>query len=124
MLIYWSKGMPTVVRNIVEHGTRSLSASILSRAEPYYGAHRSQYVDKNIESIKKLTKEMKFISINENIEDLFGKHKANLRKDGNLIEDFDLMIAATALSHNYTLVTNNEQHFKRITELKIENWAE
>ena len=34
----------------------------------------------------------------------------------------DLLIAATALSLNYKLVTNNERHFSRIKGLEIENW--
>jgi predicted nucleic acid-binding protein len=33
----------------------------------------------------------------------------------------DLIIAATALSHNLVLVTNNENHFGRIRDLQIEN---
>jgi len=35
----------------------------------------------------------------------------------------DLIIAATAITMNYTLVTNNESHFSRIPGLSIENWA-
>jgi len=31
--------------------------------------------------------------------------------------------AAHALSVNYTLVTNNEKEFKRVQNLKINNWA-
>ena len=37
--------------------------------------------------------------------------------------DFDLILAATALSQNLILVTNNERHFCRIEGLKIENWS-
>ncbi len=40
-----------------------------------------------------------------------------------LLEDFDLLIAATALAHDRTLVTNNLDHFNRIPELQLENWA-
>ena len=53
----------------------------------------------------------------------FGKLKANLVRQGNAINDADLFIAAGALENDMVLVTNNEKHFNRIKELKIENWA-
>ena len=122
MLIYWTKGLPSVVQNVIEHGSRSICASALSRAELYYGAYRSVHVERNLRAIKRLSEEIKFISVNEDIERLFGQNKTALRKSGNLIEDFDIMIAATAIAHNCILVTNNESHFKRIPNLQIENW--
>ena len=45
-----------------------------------------------------------------------------LRKNGTPIGDGDIFIAAYCLVHNYTLITNNESHFKHITNLKIKNW--
>ena len=45
-----------------------------------------------------------------------------LEKDGEIIDDADLFIAACAVDINATLVTNNEKHFKRIKELKVQNW--
>ena len=46
-----------------------------------------------------------------------------LRKDGMLIEDDDILIGANALENSAILVTNNERHFSRIIDLKIENWV-
>ena len=46
--------------------------------------------------------------------DLFAKEKARLRKLGAPIDDFDLLIGATSIQHNLTMVTNNTKHFKRI----------
>lgn len=47
----------------------------------------------------------------------------NLRKRGELIQDADIWIAATALVHNLIVVTN-DKHFARIPHLKIENWLQ
>ncbi len=47
---------------------------------------------------------------------------ANLSQKGNLIDDADIFIAAFCIVNNYTLVTNNENHFKRIDGLKMVNW--
>ena len=42
-----------------------------------------------------------------------------LRSSGTLIGENDVWIAATALHHNLALVTNNAQHFQRISGLKV-----
>ena len=47
---------------------------------------------------------------------------ADLSHRGALIGDADILIAATGLEHDRTIVTNNEDHFRRITGLQIENW--
>lgn len=35
----------------------------------------------------------------------------------------DLMIAAIALAHDLTLVTHNGDEFRRVPNLKVEDWA-
>jgi|WetSurMetagenome_2_1015567.scaffolds.fasta_scaffold206553_2 tRNA(fMet)-specific endonuclease VapC len=47
-----------------------------------------------------------------------------LRKQGNLLEDFDILLAATARMHDLTLVTGNRDHFGRIEGLALETWLE
>lgn len=58
------------------------------------------------------------------IEKKAGKIYADLRKRGELINDADILIAATAVINDSVLVTNNIEHFKRIKELKLENWLQ
>ena len=38
-----------------------------------------------------------------------------------MIGDMDLLIAATALQHDLTLLTNNRNHFERIEVLRLES---
>jgi len=47
---------------------------------------------------------------------------ADLYKRGQLIGDADILIAATALENNLSVVTNNESHFNRIAGLQVLNW--
>ena len=54
----------------------------------------------------------------------FGEIKAQLRRQGSLIEDFDLLVAATAWVNGLTLVTNNTAHFGRVGGLTLDNWAQ
>jgi len=46
----------------------------------------------------------------------------DLRKKGQLIEDADILIAATARVYEMGMVTDNTRHFDRIEGLKVENW--
>ena len=50
---------------------------------------------------------------------LFGEERARLRSQGNLIGDMDILIGATAISNNLTLLTNNTQHFERLQGISI-----
>ena len=54
--------------------------------------------------------------------DIFSEIKSNLERKGNIIDDMEVLIAATALSHNLILVTNDVSHFSRVEDLRIENW--
>lgn len=47
---------------------------------------------------------------------------ADLSQRGELINDADILIAATALAHGLIVVTNNQSHFRRIRNLQVENW--
>ncbi len=40
-----------------------------------------------------------------------------------MIEDMDILIAATAIARDSILATNNERHFGRIPDLRLENWT-
>jgi tRNA(fMet)-specific endonuclease VapC len=51
-----------------------------------------------------------------------GELKTVLRRIGQTITEFDLLIASVAIAENYTLVTNNTRHYSRISNLQLENW--
>lgn len=49
-----------------------------------------------------------------------------LKNKGELIGEFDILIGATSLVHNFILVTNNERHYhplQRYFSLKSVNWS-
>jgi tRNA(fMet)-specific endonuclease VapC len=39
------------------------------------------------------------------------------------VDDFDILIGATAIVHGLTLVTNNTRHFENISGLALEDWS-
>jgi len=56
--------------------------------------------------------------------DIYAKEKARLKKKGQLIDDFDLLIGSSAIANEMVLVTRNVKHFNRISGINIENWAD
>jgi len=48
--------------------------------------------------------------------------RAQLEKAGTPIDPFDILIGATALANQSTLVTHNIKEFSRIDKLSIEDW--
>lgn len=95
--------------------------SIISLGELIYGAHKSNNPQKSLEKLETSLKILKLEVINLNGEAIskFSKLKASLETLGERLEDFDLLIAATALVNDLTLVTKNIKHFRRIKDLKM-----
>jgi len=123
--IYWLKGQQEIRRKVQEIGKGlkgNLSITIVTLAELKYGAYRSHKVLHNLKNIDNFLQEVKVLNLNQNSADQFGKIKADLRERGNLIEDFDILIASITKVNYGILVTNNTDHFRRIEGLNLENW--
>ncbi len=60
------------------------------------------------------------LPVTTQIAEQFAWLRFTLRRQGLLIPDMDLLIAATALEHDLTLVTRNQRHFARIPGLRIQ----
>ncbi len=72
--------------------------------------------------LEKFLQSVEVLQLDSYIERKAGEIYAYLKKKGEIISDADILIAATVLVNESVLVTNNEEHFKRIKGLKIENW--
>jgi tRNA(fMet)-specific endonuclease VapC len=53
----------------------------------------------------------------------FGGIKAALERTGQLIDDFDIAVAAIALAHGAGVITANLPHFARIEGLRSRHWS-
>lgn len=54
----------------------------------------------------------------------YARQKVALRQAGLPTGEFDLLIGATAISHNLTLITRNTRDFKNLDKIKLENWID
>ena len=108
-----------VVEKLDKLKSEGLGLSVISLAELYAGIYRSNDIHKAIEVLSKFLLRVTILGVDEGICQIFGNEHAKLRTMGKIIEDFDLLIAATCLSHNLKLLTNNRRHFERIEGLEI-----
>lgn len=95
--------------------------SIISWSEIIYGIKKSYNPEKKLSEFKNFLESFAIgiLLIDEKIAYQFIELKIILEKDKQLLADFDLFIAASAIVNNSFLVTRNVKHFSRIKNLKI-----
>ena len=91
-------------------------------AELIHGAYRSLHREDNLTRLEVLFAALTILPFDETVARRFGQLKAELEERGQPLNDLDLQIASIAIHHNLSLATNNTKHFKRVKELKLENW--
>ncbi len=117
----WNRG--NTAERLKAENTATLFISVISRLEIEYGLALNPPLAKKIKPI--LTSLMLEIPVLDFDEDsaLKASHiRAHLRQQGTPIGPYDLLIAATALTHDLVLVTSNTKEFERIEGLTTEDW--
>ncbi len=120
--VFFLRGDEAIHSHINEIGRETIAISVVSLVELRYGAEYSAETIKNHQVIDNFVGGLTVIGVDDNTARAFAKIKTELRRSGSLIPDFDLLIAATAVANNLTLITNNTAHFSRISNLRLANW--
>jgi tRNA(fMet)-specific endonuclease VapC len=92
------------------------------KAELVYGARRSSRVAENLDLLRRFFLPFMSVAFDDPCADHCGRVRAELAAQGTPIGPNDLLIAATALAHDLTLVTHNIREFSRVTGLRVEDW--
>ena len=71
----------------MSYGIDNLAISFITVSELYYGAYKSQRVDKNIAMVRKLTDQINVVESDDAISETFGSLKASLENVGLVIDD-------------------------------------
>lgn len=118
VLVDHLRGKKAIASDYLEAGS---VVSVITQAELFYGAYKSKRPKHNLGKIKQMFADLniEIQPLEENVLDQYGKLKTKLEGKGQRLDDFDLLIASTALSLGLTLVTRNTKHFVRISQLKI-----
>ncbi len=96
--------------------------SVITYGELVYGIKKKQVGPEPLLRLEELTQLIQVVSLPREAATVYGAIRAALSTKGELIGANDLWIAAHAVVMNLVLVTNNEREFRRVTDLKIENW--
>ena len=121
--IFFLKGLFELDEKIKEVGLENCFISEVTVAELKFGAEKSQKVEQNRLVVSTFISQMNILPIFNSL-DFYAQEKNRLQKQGTPIDEFDLLIGATALANDLVLVTNNTKHFKRLTDIQIEDWTQ
>ena len=111
-----------VTRRLEALAPEGLALSIISLAELYEGVYYASAPAESEAALQRfLNPELTILGVDEETCKAFGKERGRLRAAGLMIGDCDLLIGATALRYNLTLLTNNRRHFVRIEGLHMES---
>jgi len=120
--IFYMKGKFDLEAQFDKVPAENVFISEMTLAELKFGVEKSEKPEKNKKALDNFLTGVQVLPIFHSL-DLFAKEKARLQKAGTPIDDFDLLIGVTSVTHKLTMVTNNTNHFKRIKGIRLEDWT-
>jgi tRNA(fMet)-specific endonuclease VapC len=97
--------------------------SVITYGELQYGANRSTERSRTLSQLAELIQYIPVESLTASAAEAYGEIRATLAKQGRIIGNNDIWIAAHAMALDVTLATNNEREFLRVAGLSVENWT-
>ena len=113
--------LPSARKYLTEYG--SFTLSVITRYEILRGLRAKGALRQQM-AFDRLCSLSTVLPVTDDVADRAAEIYADLRGRGSLIGDADILIAATALVHGLGVVTNNQDHFKRVPGLSVGTWSE
>ena len=110
-----------VLAHFKRHSLGDIGISSITASELAFGVAKSAS-SKNSAALEAFLLPLNVVDYDAGAAMIYGDIRAKLEKQGKTIGPLDMLIAASALSRQLILVTNNEKEFRRISKLKVENW--
>ena len=120
--IFYMKGKFDLDSKFDKATAENCFISEITLAELKFGVEKSEKPEKNKKALDNFLTGVQILPIFLSL-DLYAKEKARLQKAGKPIDDFDLLIGVTSIIHKLIMITNNTNHFKRISGIKLEDWT-
>ena len=114
ILIEFYKGNPTVIQTLQHMGLANIAVSVITKTESFYGARDKQELAK----IERHLSLCCCYGLNDAISALFIELMSRYSLS-HKVSIPDMLIAATAISHELQLYTLNTKDFKFIPELNL-----
>ena len=111
--------IPSAVTPLERLAADGLAVSIITFGELYEGAYSFPHPDEQLRMFRPFLSGFRVLGLTDEVMEMFARTRWTLRREGRLIPDLDLLIAATARAYDLTLVTRNLRHFERISDLRL-----
>ena len=111
-----------IVQHFQKHHPDEIALCSIVKAELIYEARHSKQVEANLQLLYKFFKPLSSLPFDDRCAEEAGQIRADLAAQGKPIGPNDLLIAATARTHDAVLVSHNIREFSRITGLRLEDW--
>ena len=113
-------GQPLATQTLLELAGPGVSVSLITYGELFEGAYYATDPVAAIAGVQRVLDDKPLLPLSEAIMEMFGIVRGRLsRQLRQQIGDLDLLIAATALTHDLTLVTRNLRDFRHVPDLKL-----
>ncbi len=106
-----------------QHEPAELRLCSVVKAELLYGARRSARAADNLRLLARFFEPFVCLPFDDLCAERYGVIRAELERVGSPIGPNDLMIAATGMAHDLTVVTHNTDEFSRVAGLQVEDWG-
>jgi tRNA(fMet)-specific endonuclease VapC len=116
------KAPPELYTHFRKLSVGDIGISAISYYELQFGVAKSLRPEENQLALTEFLAPLEVIDLPAAAASIFGDLRAFLHRQGTLIGNYDLLIAAHALYLGSTLITNNIKEFERVPGLKLENW--
>ncbi len=97
--------------------------SAITVGELYTWAFRGNAPPKRLEMLEELLRDLMVLDVAADVAREFGQLRARLLDTGMRPGDMDLLIAATAMVHDLSLVTHNTRDFAHVPQLRLLDWT-
>lgn len=97
--------------------------SVITFCELQYGVAKSTKPLENQLALTEFLAPLEVMDFPSTCAVSYGEIRADLKKKGRLIGNYDLLIAAHAISEGLVLISNNLKEFERVEGLQCENWV-
>jgi tRNA(fMet)-specific endonuclease VapC len=120
--IYVLRHQYPALQDRLNQQAESLAISTVALSELYFGVENSSRPEANHRVLDSFAARLEVLPFDAAAAFHSGCVRADLKRAGQPIGAYDLMIAGHARSLGLTLVSNNEREFCRVPGLMVENW--
>jgi tRNA(fMet)-specific endonuclease VapC len=113
---------PRVFDRLRQHRVDEVAISSITLAEMHYGVARSTRPARHAVLLAQFCAPLIILPFDSQAAEVYGQVRTALEREGTPIGPLDTLIAAHALSLGVALITNNEREFRRVADLRVENW--